>query len=69
MNSVRMQDTKLIYRNMLHCYTLTMNDQKRKLRKESQDFSGGAGVKNLPANAGDTGSIPGPGRSRMPQGN
>ena len=46
-----------------------MNDQKRKLRKESQDFSGGAGVKNLPANAGDTGSIPGPGRSRMPQGN
>ena len=26
-------------------------------------------VKNLPCNAGDTGSIPGPGRSHMPQGN
>ena len=26
-------------------------------------------VKNLPANAGDTGSIPGPGGSHMPQGN
>ena len=28
-------------------------------------FPGGAVVKNLPANAGDTGSIPGPGRSHM----
>ena len=26
-------------------------------------------VKNLPANAGDTGSSPGPGRSLMPQSN
>ena len=26
-------------------------------------------VKNLPANAGDTGSIPGPGRSHMPRSN
>ena len=26
-------------------------------------------VKNLPASAGDMGSIPGPGRSHMPQGN
>ena len=31
------------------------------------DFPGGTVVKNLPANAGDTGSIPGPGRSRMAQ--
>ena len=29
-------------------------------------FPGGAVDKNLPANAGDTGSIPGPGRSHMP---
>ena len=28
-------------------------------------FSGGAVVENLPANAGDTGSSPGPGRSHM----
>ena len=32
-------------------------------------FPGGAVVKNLPANAGDMGSSPGPGRSHMPQGN
>ena len=29
-------------------------------------FPGGAVVKNPPANAGDTDSIPGPGRSHMP---
>ena len=33
------------------------------------DFPGGSVVKNLPANAGDTGSIPGPGRSHMPRSN
>ena len=32
-------------------------------------FPGGAVVKNPPANAGDTGSSPGPGRSHMPQSN
>ena len=32
-------------------------------------FPGGAVVENLPANAGDTGSSPGPGRSHMPQSN
>ena len=31
----------------------------------TQDFPGGAVVKNPPANAGDTGSSPGPGRSHM----
>ena len=30
-------------------------------------FPGGAVVKNLPDNAGDTGSSPGPGRSHLPQ--
>ena len=34
-----------------------------------RDFLGGAVVKNLPANAGDTGSIPGLGRSHMPWSN
>ena len=33
------------------------------------DFPGGTVVKNLPANAGDTGSIPGLGKCHMPQGN
>ena len=32
-------------------------------------FPGGAVVENLPANAGDTGSSPGPGRSHMPWSN
>ena len=29
------------------------------------DFPGGPGVKNLPANAGDTSLVPGPGRFHM----
>ena len=33
------------------------------------DFPGGAVVENLPANAGHTGSSPGPGRSHMPWSN
>ena len=36
---------------------------------EARDFPGGAVVKNLPANAGNTGSSPGPGRSHMPRSN
>ena len=32
-------------------------------------FPGGAVVKNPPANAGDTGSSPGPGRTHMPRSN
>ena len=36
---------------------------------ESGGFPGGAVVENLPANAGDTGSSPGLGRSHMPQSN
>ena len=32
-----------------------------------RDFPGGTVVKNPPANAGDTGSSPGPERSHMPQ--
>ena len=36
---------------------------------KSWDFPCGAVVKNLPANAGDMGSSPGPGRSHMPRSN
>ena len=32
-----------------------------------REFPGGAVVENLPANAGDTGSSPGLGRSHMPR--
>ena len=39
------------------------------LEKTFSGFPGGVVVKNLPANAGDTGSSPGPGRSHMPWSN
>ena len=38
-------------------------------KKKKQDFPGGPVVENPSANAGDTGSIPGPGRFHMPLGN
>ena len=38
-----------------------------KLKKKNLGFPGGAEVENLPANAGDTGSSPGLGRSHMPR--
>ena len=34
MNSVKLQDTKLVYRNLLHFYTLRINYQKEKWRKQ-----------------------------------
>ena len=37
--------------------------------KKPLDFPGGAENRNLPVNAGNTGSISGPGGSHMPQGN
>ena len=36
-------------------------------QNREQGFPGGAVVENLPANAGDTGSSPGLGRSHMPR--
>ena len=37
------------------------------IKKAVEGFPGGAVVENLPANAGDTGSSPGLGRSHMPR--
>ena len=39
------------------------------LERTCRDFPGDAVVKNPPANARDTGSSPGPGKSHMPQSN
>ena len=39
------------------------------LKNGNKGFPGGAVVENLPANAGDTGSSPGLGRSHMPRSN
>ena len=47
----------------------TISDDREFLKKIVGGFPGGAVVKNPPANAGDTGSSPGPGRSHMPQSN
>ena len=38
-------------------------------KERDRDFPGGAVVKNLPGNTGDTGSIPGLERSHMPGSN
>ena len=38
-------------------------------KAKMRDFPGGAVVKNPPADAGDMGSSPGPGRSHMPWSN
>ena len=38
-------------------------------KRSAEGFPGGAVDKNPPANAGDTGSSPGPGRSHMPRSN
>ena len=48
---------------------MELEAQIGKSRAKNQGFPGGAGVRNLPANAGDTGSCPGPGRSHMPRSN
>ena len=44
---------------------LNTSDEAAKGKRHIMHFPGGAVVKNPPANAGDTGSIPGPGRSHM----
>ena len=40
--------------------------RKTNWKKKKGSSPGGTVVKNPPANAGDTGSSPGPGRSHMP---
>ena len=45
------------------------NKLRNKLKQGSGDFPGDTVVKNPLANVGDMGSIPGPGRSHMPQSN
>ena len=46
-------------------YNLNSENKKTHIKASAPDFSGGTVVKNLPANAGDMGSSPGPGRSHM----
>ena len=43
--------------------------ENKQIQEKIWGFPDGSVVKNLPANAGDMGSIPGPGRSHMPWSN
>ena len=43
------------------------HQSRMRLKSEAGGFPGGAVVENLPADAGDTGSSPGLGRSHMPR--
>ena len=61
----------------MNCFVIVKKDEKLETVKcpsvgvwnTRQPLPGGAVVKNPPANAGDTGSCPGPGRSHMPRSN
>ena len=55
---MRAYKTKIHLYNIFHVKT-----------NKPRDFPGGTVVKKLPANAGDTGSNPGPGKSHMLQSN
>ena len=52
-----------------YIWILTPSSWHKALKMLGQGFPGGAVVENLPANAGDTGSCPGLGRSHMPRSN
>ena len=47
--------------------TVLSEKSNRRIKQYDTGFPGGAVVENLPANAGDTGSSPGLGRSHMPR--
>ena len=55
----------------IYSYTHTHNGLSaiKKKQQRMRGFPGGAAVKNPPANAGDMGSSPVPGRSHMPRSN
>ena len=56
--------------NMEHYSNPRLPPETRKIsNKQPTDLPDGTVVKNLPANAGDTGLIPGPVRSHMPWSN
>ena len=54
---------------VLMVYSIEKESLSSEQKQRRGDFPGGAVVKNPPANAGDTRSSPGPGRSHMPQSN
>ena len=78
------EDIQMVNRHMKRCSTsLNITEMRIKtimryhrtpvritiIKKIYGNSPGGAVVKNSPANSGNTGSIPGPGRSHMPRSN
>ena len=61
MSSLKAKNIKLPNKSLKKKATISF------LKSNGQGFPGGAVVENLPANAGDTGSSPGLGRSHMPR--
>ena len=57
-----------VYKQNSSCSS-TSKKQTTQSKNGQRDFPGGAVVENPSANAGDTGSNPGPGRSHMPWSN
>ena len=55
--------------NTLYTKHITATETTKNIKKVFYDFPGDTVDKNPPANAGDTGLIPGPGRFHMPQSN
>ena len=53
MSLVKSQDTKLIHRNPLHSYTLTIKNQKEKLRKNIPFTTAAKRIKYLPKQTKD----------------
>ena len=66
---VKNTNTWRLNNTLLNNQEITAEIKEEIKKYQKQGFPGGAVVENLPANAGDTGSSPGLGRSHMPRSN
>ena len=55
------------YHTPVRMAIIKQTNKNRQIKNTQEDFPRGAVVESLPADAGDVGSCPGPGRSHMPQ--